>query len=249
MRTRGRGKGVIGGGGENEEDEVTDDKRGGGDGEQERRSLQASTLRSTTTANATNPPLREPGERIRPWPRLPWSRLSLPRPIPTESATPTPVRGSSFAPATGAWKPWGWLKAWCKRNGSDDLDYRFELISDTNDGMSATGIVLAESMLSSNKGGKFVINISYRDSGGSNGRTTLGSTTTPACSLRSCGDYVYELWPYCMYRGFVMSASVEGEGRCSKLTVEVNVPHVNCMEDVALVVTVYISVDACKLFF
>ena len=55
-----------------------------------------------------------------------------------------------------------------------------------------------------------------------------------------------------MYRGFVMSASVEGEGRCSKPTVEVSVPHVNCTEDaaafVALAAAVDLSVDACRLF-
>lgn len=153
-------------------------------------------------------------------------------------------------PSDGTWKPWGRLEAWRERGGSDGLGYRFELIPDTNGGMSAGGIVLAESTLSSNKGGKFVIDMSCR--GGSNGRVTPGSATSPACSPRSSGDYGYGLWPFCMYRGFVMSASVEGEGRCSKPTVEVSVPHVNCTEDaaafVALAAAVDLSVDACRLF-
>ncbi|XP_057434830.1 uncharacterized protein LOC130727653 [Lotus japonicus] len=157
-------------------------------------------------------------------------------------------------PGDGTWKPWGRLEAWRERGGSDGLGYRFELIPDT----SAAGIVLAESTLSLNKGGKFVIDMSsHRGSGGgggggSNGRATPGSATSPACSPRGSGDYGYGLWPYCMYRGFVMSSSVEGEGRCSKPTVEVSVPHVNCTEDaaafVALAAAVDLSVDACRLF-
>ncbi|KAL2340633.1 hypothetical protein Fmac_008573 [Flemingia macrophylla] len=148
--------------------------------------------------------------------------------------------------------PGGRLKAWRECGGSDDLGYRFELIPDTNDGISVAGIVLAESMLSSNRGRKFVIDMSYRDNSGSNARTTLGSATSLACSPRSSGDYGYGLWSYCMYRGFVMSTSVEGEKRCSKLTVQMSVPHVNCTEDVAvfvtLVVAIDLSVDACRFF-
>lgn len=158
-------------------------------------------------------------------------------------------------PSDGTWKPWGRLEAWRERGGSDGLGYRFELIPDTNGGMSAAGIVLAESTLSTYKGGKFVIDMGSRsggNNGGSNGRATPGSATSPACSPRSSGDYGYGLWPYCMYRGFVMSASVEGEGRCSKPKVEVSVPHVNCAEDaaafVALAAAVDLSVDACRLF-
>ena len=49
-----------------------------------------------------------------------------------------------------------------------------------------------------------------------------------------------------------MSAVVEGEGRCSKPTVEVGVAHVGCAEDaaafVALAAAVDLSMDACRLF-
>ena len=152
-------------------------------------------------------------------------------------------------PGDGTWKPWGRLEAWRERGGSDGLGYRFELIPDTNSAVSAAGIVLAESTLSSSKGGKFMIDLG---SGSSNGRATPGSSTSPVCSPRSSGDFGYGLWPYCLHRGFVMSASVEGEGKCSKPTVEVSVPHVNCAEDaaayVALAAAVDLSMDACRLF-
>lgn len=151
-------------------------------------------------------------------------------------------------PGDGTWKPWGRLEAWRERGGSDGLGYRFELMPDTSGGMSAAGIVLAESALNSNKGGKFVIDLG----GNSNGRLTPGNSTSPACSPRSSGDYGYGLWPYCVYRGFVMAASVEGEGKCSKPTVEVSVQHVNCTEDaaafVALAAAIDLSMDACRLF-
>ncbi|KAI4316066.1 hypothetical protein L6164_024083 [Bauhinia variegata] len=152
-------------------------------------------------------------------------------------------------PGDGTWKPWGRLEAWRERGGSDGLGYRFELIPDTSGGMSAAGIVLAESTLSSSRGGKFTIDLGAASS---NGRATPGRSTSPVCSPRSSGDFGYGLWPFCMYRGFVMSASVEGEGKCSKPRVEVSVPHVNCSEDaaafVALAAAVDLSMDACRLF-
>ncbi|XP_022752683.1 uncharacterized protein LOC111301347 [Durio zibethinus] len=150
-------------------------------------------------------------------------------------------------PGGGTWKPWGRLEAWRERGSSDGLGYRFELIPD----MSAAAIVLAESILSSSKGGKFVIDLGG-SSGGSNGRATTGSATSPACSPRSSGDCGYGLWPFCVHRGFVMSAGVEAEGKCSKPCVEVSVQHVNCTEDaaafVALAAAVDLSMDACRLF-
>ncbi|KAL4332377.1 hypothetical protein GQ457_07G024610 [Hibiscus cannabinus] len=149
-------------------------------------------------------------------------------------------------PGGGTWKPWGRLEAWRERSSSDGLGYRFELIPD----MSAAAIVLAESTLSSSKGGKFVIDLGA--GGGSNGRATPGSATSPACSPRGSGDFGYGLWPFCVYRGFVMSARVEGEGKCSKPCVEVSVQHVSCTEDaaayVALAAAVDLSIDACRLF-
>ncbi|KHN30446.1 hypothetical protein glysoja_033184 [Glycine soja] len=53
-------------------------------------------------------------------------------------------------------------------------------------------------------------------------------------------------------KGFVMSAMVSGEGKCSKPEVEVGVQHVTCTEDaaafVALAAALDLSIDACKLF-
>ncbi|KAJ4962182.1 hypothetical protein NE237_022121 [Protea cynaroides] len=147
-------------------------------------------------------------------------------------------------PGDGTWKPWGRLEAWRERGGSDGLGYRFELLPDTNDGMSAAGIVLAESTMSTNKGGKFVIDMS------ANGKSTPANSCSPVVSPKSSGDFGYGLWPYCMYRGFVMSSRVEGEGKCSKPTVEVSVQHVTCTEDaaafVALAAAIDLSMDACR---
>ncbi|XAR48457.1 hypothetical protein NMG60_11031279 [Bertholletia excelsa] len=145
-------------------------------------------------------------------------------------------------PGDGTWKPWGRLEAWRERGASEGLGYRFELIPDS---VAAAGIVLAESTLSSSKGGKFVIDLGSTPS-------ASGNSASPGCSPRGSGDFGYCLWPY-THRGFVMSAKVEGEGsKCSKPTVEVGVQHVNCTEDaaafVALSAAIDLSVDACRVF-
>ncbi|CAK9173892.1 unnamed protein product [Ilex paraguariensis] len=150
-------------------------------------------------------------------------------------------------PGDSTWKPWGRLEAWRERGSADGLGYRFELIPDS----AAAGIVLAESTLSCSKGGKFTVDLASNATNNGIGRPS--NSTSPACSPRGSGDYGYGLWPYCMYRGFVMSASVEGESsKCSKPTVEVSVQHVNCTEDaaafVALSAAIDLSMDACKLF-
>ncbi|KAI3930094.1 hypothetical protein MKX01_020764 [Papaver californicum] len=154
-------------------------------------------------------------------------------------------------PGDNTWKPWGRLEAWRERGSSDGLGYRFELLLDTNGGMSTTGILLSESTLPTKKGGKFAIDMSGRGSN-TNGRTTPSNSSSPACSPRSSGDHGYGLWPYCLYRGFVMSSTVEGGGKCSKPAVEVSVQHVNCTEDaaafVALAAAMDLSMDACQLF-
>jgi len=150
-------------------------------------------------------------------------------------------------PGDNTWKPWGRLEAWRERGASDGLGYRFELSPDS----AAAGVVLAESTLSTSKGGKFVIDLGGTGTS-TNGRVTPANGASPACSPRGSGDFGYGLWPYCVYRGFVMSGSVEGEGKCSKPRVEVSVQHVSCSEDaaafVALAAAVDLSMDACKLF-
>ncbi|XP_077223828.1 uncharacterized protein LOC143857294 [Tasmannia lanceolata] len=137
-------------------------------------------------------------------------------------------------PSDGTWKPWGRLEAWRERGSSDGLGYRFELLPD----LSSAGILLAESTLPTGKGGKFVI-----DMAGNNGQCS---------SPQGSGDFGIGLWPYCLYRGFVMSATLEKEGKCSRPVVEVGVKHVSCTEDaaafVALAAAIDLSMDACKLF-
>lgn len=103
-----------------------------------------------------------------------------------------------------------------------------------------------------------MIDLNGNSGGGSSVSTPRSNATSPACSPRSSGDFGYGLWPYCMYRGFVMSATVEGEGGSGKKPaavapmVEVGVQQVNCSEDAAAFVAVAaaldLSMDACRLF-
>ncbi|WVZ13050.1 hypothetical protein V8G54_017580 [Vigna mungo] len=87
---------------------------------------------------------------------------------------------------------------------------------------TADPVTLAGSTISSQHGGKFTID-----------------------------DFGFE--PNSLFnKGFVMSATVDGEGKCSKPEVEVGVQHVTCTEDaaafVALAAALDLSMDACKLF-
>ncbi|GMH16489.1 hypothetical protein Nepgr_018330 [Nepenthes gracilis] len=154
-------------------------------------------------------------------------------------------------PCDGTWKPWGRLEAWRERGAYDGLGYRFELIPD----MTSVGIVLTDSNLSASKGGKFSIDLAGNGNSSSTVRSSqngMKSSSSTVRSPRGSGDFGLALWPYCASRGFVMSARVEGEGKCSKPTVEVGVQHVNCTEDaaafVALAASVDLSMDACRLF-
>lgn len=85
-----------------------------------------------------------------------------------------------------------------------------------------TGIPLAESTMSVKKGGVFCID------------STLFSNNNSGI------------------RGFVMSSTVEGEGKVSKPVVQVAVQHVTCMADAALFIALSaamdLSMDACRLF-
>ncbi|WVZ60724.1 hypothetical protein U9M48_010708 [Paspalum notatum var. saurae] len=141
----------------------------------------------------------------------------------------------------GAWEPWARLECWRERGGagsSDSLGYRFELLLPGAD----HAVPLADSSIPSSKGGKFAIDLTAAQ--------PLSRGGTPGCSPRGSGDL--SSWPLGNYRGFVMSAAVQGEGRCSKPTVEVGVAHVGCAEDaaafVALAAAVDLSMDACRLF-
>ncbi|PWA57911.1 hypothetical protein CTI12_AA405140 [Artemisia annua] len=120
------------------------------------------------------------------------------------------------------WKPWGRLEAWRERGPVDGLGYKFELV--TSSGMTS-GIPISEGTMNIKKGGKFCIDETLKDSRAS---------------------------PLSNIKGFVMSSSVEGEGKTSKPMVQVGVQHVTCMADAALFIAlsaaIDLSMDACKLF-
>ncbi|KAL8191857.1 hypothetical protein R6Q57_028588 [Mikania cordata] len=120
------------------------------------------------------------------------------------------------------WKPWGRLEAWRERGPIDGLGYKFELV--TNSGMT-TGIPISQGTMNMKKGGRFCIDETLNDS-----------------SVSSLSNI----------KGFVMSSSVEGEGKASKPMVQVGVQHVTCMADAALFIAlsaaIDLSMDACKLF-
>ncbi|KAK9102274.1 hypothetical protein Sjap_019528 [Stephania japonica] len=121
------------------------------------------------------------------------------------------------------WKPWGRLEAWRERGPVDGLGYRFELVSDAG---TNSRVPIIESTMSMRKGGSFCIDSSMVGDSSANGRAPL--------------------------RGFVMSSTVEGEGKVSKPEVQVGVQHVTCMADAALFIAlsaaIDLSVDACRLF-
>ncbi|KAL5199141.1 hypothetical protein ABZP36_002653 [Zizania latifolia] len=149
-------------------------------------------------------------------------------------------------PGDGTWKPWGRLECWRERGAGaagDSLGYRFELLLPDPTGMGV-GVSVAEASIPASKGGRFAIDLTAAQ--------PFGRSGSPACSPRGSGDFGYGLWPFGSYRGFVMSAAVQGEGKCSRPTVEVGVPHVGCAEDaaafVALAAAVDLSIDACRLF-
>ncbi|KAK3149199.1 hypothetical protein QOZ80_3AG0214220 [Eleusine coracana subsp. coracana] len=143
----------------------------------------------------------------------------------------------------GAWEPWARLECWRERGGAgsaDSLGYHFDLLVPGVD----HAVPLAESSIPASKGGKFAIDLT------ASAQQPLSRGGTPGCSPRGSGDFTN--WPLGNYRGFVMSAAVQGEGKCSKPTVEVGVSHIGCAEDaaayVALAAAVDLSMDACRLF-
>uniref|UniRef100_A0A1D1XSK7 Aliphatic amidase n=1 Tax=Anthurium amnicola TaxID=1678845 RepID=A0A1D1XSK7_9ARAE len=147
-------------------------------------------------------------------------------------------------PGDGTWKPWGRLEAWRVRGGgSDVLGFRFELLPEASIG--SVGVLLAESTMSTSRGGKFTIDLT--------GSSAVLRSGSPGCSPRGSGDFGFGLYPFHSYRGFVMSSTVEGEGKkSSRPTVEVGVQQVGCTEDaaafVALAAAIDLSMDACRLF-
>ncbi|XP_022865238.1 uncharacterized protein LOC111385103 [Olea europaea var. sylvestris] len=151
-------------------------------------------------------------------------------------------------PGHNTWTPWGRLEAWCERKSGDQLGYRFELIPDGG----IDSIPLANSTISTKTGGKFSIDVttgptpmtspnsSFDISSASSSGSELGSTQGSSS------------WAHLLYKGFVMSCTVKGNGKCSKPAVEIGAQHVSCTEDaagfVALAAAMDLSMDACRLF-
>ncbi|KAK8626610.1 hypothetical protein V6N13_134247 [Hibiscus sabdariffa] len=165
-------------------------------------------------------------------------------------------------PGCGTWKPWGRLEAWRESGFTDALGYRFDLFHDDIPATNAT-TTIATSTISTKHGGKFTMD-------------TTTNVTTPSITPQSSGDFGSgtgsrsgsrngsgsgsefgfgaAISPQKWFRpgGFVMSSTVEGEGRSSKPEVEVGVQHVTCTEDaaafVALAAAMDLSMDACLSF-
>lgn len=124
----------------------------------------------------------------------------------------------------GTWKPWGRLEAWREPGNSKTVGYRF-YVARAIDNL----VTLAEGTISSEYGGKFIID----KSGVTRVNTLEGNSENKS---------------WC--KGFVMSARFDN--KCSKPDVEVGVRHVTCAEDaaafVALAAAMDLSIEACKLF-
>ncbi|TYI25122.1 hypothetical protein ES332_A05G029800v1 [Gossypium tomentosum] len=114
------------------------------------------------------------------------------------------LRPNGFS--VSSWKPWGRLEAWRERGPIDGLGYKFELVTENGPN---NGIPIAEATMSIKKGGQFCIDRRV-------------SRDPSALSSRS------------PVKGFVMGATVEGEGKVSKPVVQVGMQHVTCMADAAL---------------
>lgn len=148
-------------------------------------------------------------------------------------------------PSNSTWKPWGRLEVWRQSKG---IGYRFDLIPDGG----IDSIPLANSTISARNGGKFSIDITSGPTPitSPNSSFDLGSGSVSGSDLGSTSGS--GSWALVLYRGFVMSSTVEGNGKCSKPEVEVGVQHVTCTEDaaafVALAAAMDLSMDACRLF-
>jgi len=123
------------------------------------------------------------------------------------------------------------------------LGCKFEIIS-YGGGLAQMGsrLLLVESFFNAPKGGKFLIDSSH-------GNLDTLISKSPASTPRSNGDFIFNMWPYQSYCGFVMSSISQGEIKCSKPMVQLAMRHVTCMEDVvvfvALSATMDLSMDAC----
>ncbi|KAG9452926.1 hypothetical protein H6P81_005830 [Aristolochia fimbriata] len=133
-----------------------------------------------------------------------------------------------------SWQPWGRLEAWRERGSRDSVCCRLHLLSEGQEG----GILVSEILISTDKGGEFLIDMDKQTPSG-----------TPVPSPQSSGDFA-AVGP--IIGGFVMKCKVQGEGRSSKPIVQLAMRHVTCVEDaaifMALAAAVDLSMEACRPF-
>lgn len=148
-------------------------------------------------------------------------------------------------PEDRTWKPWGRLEVWLERGGCDAVGYKFELLS----------TILANSTVSASNGGKFTIDLTSSLTPANSPHSSFDFGSCSGSSRPGSGsgsDFGFGLIPQLLQRGFVMSSTVEGIGKCSKPEVEVGIQHVTCTEDaaayVALAAAMDLSMDACRPF-
>ncbi|XP_019187435.1 PREDICTED: uncharacterized protein LOC109181918 [Ipomoea nil] len=136
-----------------------------------------------------------------------------------------------------SWQPWGKLEAWRERGIRDSICCRFHLLSDGPEG--GGDLLMSEILISAEKGGEFYIDTDKQ----------VRAAASPVPSPRSSGDFS-ALSP--VVGGFVMSCRVQGEGKYSKLLVQLAMRHVTCVEDaaifMALAAAVDLSIEACRPF-
>ncbi|XP_068634831.1 uncharacterized protein [Aristolochia californica] len=133
-----------------------------------------------------------------------------------------------------SWQPWGRLEAWREGGSRDSVCCRLHLLSQGQEG----GILVSEILISTDKGGEFVIDMDKQTPSG-----------TPVPSPQSSGDFT-AVGP--IVGGFVMKCKVQGEGKSSKRIVQLAMRHVTCVEDaaifMALAAAVDLSMEACRPF-
>lgn len=144
-----------------------------------------------------------------------------------------------------SWRPWGRLEAWRERGSKAGLGCRFQLMAEGG-GVAGvnSGVLVTEMVINSQKGGSFLIDTAKF-------KPETPTSASPVESPHSSGDFYFSLGVP-VVGGFVMSADIQGEGKCSKPHVQLAMRHVTCIEDaavfMALAAAVDLSMDACLPF-
>eukprot|EP00249_Psilotum_nudum_P001348 c13792_g1_i2 orf=428-1774(-) len=142
------------------------------------------------------------------------------------------------------WIPWCRLEAWRERGSNGGLGCRFQLVGESGTSGVGSGVLVSETVINARKGGTFLLDTSKF-------RTESSLSASPVDSPRSSGDFSFSIGVP-VVGGFAMSASIQGEGKCSKPQVQLAMRHISCIEDaavfMALAAAVDLSMDACLPF-